>query len=186
MDPISQPIITSPAPTVRQKNNKPLIILIVVLLLAASAFAAVRIQQSRNGESDTTISPTVTPVLDEIPTDTPVPETPTPEVTKAPTATPRAEVKAATDMNLQILNGSGEVGVASSAQTHLEGKGYEYFETGNADNFDYQGVLIRIKPTMQKYLTKLQSDLSDKYTLATDSGTLTNDALFDAVIVVGK
>lgn len=89
-------------------------------------------------------------------------------------------------MNIQILNGSGEVGVAGLVRDHLKTKGYSYFETGNADNFDYQNVTVKVKSTLSTYTATLRRDLESKYTLASDSAALPADSVFDAVVIVGK
>lgn len=182
----TQPIspVYSPSPSAPKKSNKKLILAIVVaVLIGGGIFAFTR---SQNQESDVDqITPTEFPTPEVTEEPTPA-ESPTPEPTEKPSPTEKPEVTSAQTMNVQVLNGSGEIGVAGAARDHLSSKGYKYLETGNADNFDYQGVVIKIKSSFDKYRTSLQSALSDKYTIASDSGDLSEDSLFDAQVIVGK
>lgn len=178
----SDTISFSPTPgeTPKKGKNKLLVIFIAVLL-ALGGYFFYSSSQKKQPSKVKVISPSPEPTAE------PTEElTPTVGPTKKPTPTKKGEVKNAKDMSLQVLNGSGEEGVAGKAKEFLENKGYASIETGNADNFDYQGVTIRIKNSMQKFLSTLETDLKEKYTLASESGTLSEDALFDASIIVGK
>lgn len=180
----------APAKPAKRKFSAKWIILIVVLalLIGGGVFFA----QSMNSSSDN-ISPTPTQFPTEVPTPE-ITETASPSAAASGSVTPSskpsptrtASVKSATDMNIQILNGSGEVGVAGNVKDYLSGKGYKYFETGNADNFDYQNVTLKVKSTLTTYGATLQKDLSAKYTMASDSAQLPADSVFDAVVIVGK
>lgn len=175
-------------PAKRSFGKKYIIVAAVLILLAAGGFMFMR---STGSSSSDDISPTPF----EIPT-----EMPTPEITQSasPSASPSgspsgspapsrpASVKKATDMNIQILNGSGEVGVAGAVRDFLKNKGYAYFETGNADNFEYQNVSVKVKSALETYGATLKKDLGEKYTIASDSAALPNDSVFDAVVTVGK
>lgn len=189
MEPASQDY--APAKPARRSIGKGQIIAIVIIILLIAG-GALFMKNSQSG-SGSSISPTPF----EFPTDIPTPEVtqdaspsaaPSKTVTPSgkPSPTRRAEVKAATDMNIQILNGSGEVGVAGQVRDFLSGKGYKYFETGNADNFDYQNVSVKVKSTLNTYGATLIKDLGEKYKLASDSASLPNDSVFDAVVTVGK
>lgn len=183
MDDSSDTISFSPtsADTPKKGKNRLLVVIVIAALLALGGYFFYSRSQQKPKSEVKVISPSPEPTAE--PTEE---VTPSPGPTKKPTPTEKAEVKTATDMSLQVLNGSGEEGVATKAKEFLESKGYTNIETGNADNFDYQAVTIRIKSSMQKFLSTLQSDLKEKYTLATDSGTLSDDALFDASIIIGK
>ncbi|MBI2051229.1 LytR C-terminal domain-containing protein [Candidatus Roizmanbacteria bacterium] len=162
---------------------------VVVVLVVAGAFFGVRSYQQKQQEAAKKAA--VTPTPTEAPTEEPTPEeeetTPSPTKKPTPAVSPTAgEVKTAYDMSVQVLNGSGEAGVAATARDFLSGKGYKNLEVGNADNFDYQGVTVRIKDSRKQFLLTLQKDLQEKYTLATGSGTLSADSLFDASVIVGK
>ncbi len=90
------------------------------------------------------------------------------------------------DLKLQVLNGSGEKGVAGTAQEYLEGLGYQDIDAGNAEKFDYEETQIEIKAAKEEYLPILQEDLEAEYTLAAETATLDEDSDFDAIIIVGK
>ena len=195
MDPLAPS--TSPINTVSpirpKKSNKSLIIAVIVILaLTIGATIFMKSRESSNTDQQVEISPTVEPLPTEVITQEPSvtpEETPAEEkntTTPTPTSAPKAAATSAQTMNIQILNGSGETGVASTMKEHLSSKGYKYFETGNADNYDYTGVTIKIKSTTKQYLTTLQTDIGDKYTVSQDTATLPSDSTFDAVVIVGK
>ena len=68
----------------------------------------------------------------------------------------------------------------------LTGKGWTVADVGNANNFDYQKSVIYVKPDKEAYLSLLQDDLKDAYTVGTASATLSTDVSFDAQVVVGQ
>jgi hypothetical protein len=90
------------------------------------------------------------------------------------------------NLKLQVLNGSGEKGVAGEAQEYLEGLGYEDIKIGNAKEFDYEETQIEIKSEKEEYLKMLRQDLEGEYTLADDTATLDEDSDFDAIVIIGK
>lgn len=174
----------SPTP---KKNRTGIIVAVVVLIfLAAGAYYYFNPQRQK-AKKQATITPTLTPTLESTETPASTPSgTVTPTAEASPTARPTTgAVDDATKLNLQVLNGSGTVGGAGEVRDHLAGKGYKNIDTGNADNYDYKNVTVNIKTSRQKFLTDIQDALKDKYTLA-DSGTLSSDSLYDAVIIVGK
>ncbi len=162
-------------------------ILIILAIVIVGLFIAFRNSQSSSEEDQ--ITPTIE-VQEEEPTPEPTLEedatpTPTKKVTPTPKATP-AQVKAATDMRIQVLNGSGEVGAAGQAAAHLKSKGYEFVETGNADDQEQEGVIVQVKASNSKYLNELLADVKEKYSSATAGNTLSSDSDFDAVVTIGK
>lgn len=174
----------SPTP---KKNRTGLIVFIIVfILLAGGAYYFFNLQ-SKKTQKQVSITPTAEPKVQ--PTETPT-STPSGTIKPTNTVTPTARpttgaVKNATELNLQVLNGSGTVGVAGEVRDYLAGKGYKNIDTGNADNFDYKSVTIKIKTSRQEFLSDIQSALKDKYTLA-ESGTLSSSSPYDVVIIVGK
>ncbi len=167
--------------TPKKGKNRLLAVIVIAIILALGGYYFYSRSQQKTKSKIEVTTPTPEPTAE--PTEE---VTPTAGPTQKPTPTVKGPVKVATDMSLQVLNGSGEEGVASTAKEFLEGKGYTSIETGNADNFDYQGVTVRIKSSLEKFLSTLQNDLKEKYTLASESGTLSEDALFDASVIVGK
>ncbi len=173
---------TSPIETKSTRGRNLIIAIVIILLLVGGYFG----YKSFKGSSS---SPTPTPTIKQA---TPTPTealtaTPSSALTATPKATPtHGVVSSAHDLDIQILNGSGAVGAASGVKDFLAGKGYKHLETGNADNFNYQNVTVRIKNSESKFLDDINTDLKEKYTLASGSGTLSADALFDVSIIVGK
>lgn len=186
MDPNAQNIgfTSSPSPVgVKKKGSKAWLVIVVLLLLALGGYLVYsNTQKKPQQEPKQVVVPT------EEPTATPTEEaSPSATVTVSPTVRPTTGVvSSAFDLNIQVLNGSGTVGAAGEVRDFLKGKGYKNLETGNADNFDYTGMTVRIKDSQKKFLSKIQSDLQEKYTLATGSGTLSADSLFDVSVIVGK
>lgn len=181
----------APARPARRKLGTKWIIILVVLLIAVTG--GIFFMSNQGGSSEEEITPT--PV--QLPTEVPTPEiteSASPSATPATSGTPsgspaptrKASIQSAKDMNIQIQNGSGAEGVASQARDFLKSKGYAYFETGNADNYDYSGTTVKVKSSLEKYAATLKKDLSEKYTLASGSASLPDDSLFDAVVIVGK
>jgi len=174
------------SPTPKKSSSGIIIAIIVLLLLAGGAYYFFNVQTKKTPKQSTAI-PTVEPTVavTETPTSTPS-GTLAPSKEASPTARPTTgAVDNATQLNLQVLNGSGTVGIAGEVRDHLSGKGYKNIDTDNADNFDYKNVTINIKASRQKFLTDIQDALKDKYTLAA-SGTLSSSSTYDAVIIVGK
>jgi len=68
--------------------------------------------------------------------------TPTAIPTIAPTPTPSYDKET---IRVKILNGSGEVGIASTAKTLLTDAGFKEIVTANADNYEYATSVYQIK-----------------------------------------
>ncbi len=192
VQPISQPTEFTSTPRKRGKKKGLFIIIIVLLLIAGGVFGYTKMQSASNTAS---VSPTPempTPTAEPSPTEDAASETPTPEPkdtpepTKKATPTPKAAATKASELNIQVLNGSGAEGVATTAKDFLSGKGYQFIETGNGDNFDYEGVTLKSKSSVADFVSSLKTDLEEKYTIKTESDTLSEDSLFDVVIIVGK
>lgn len=172
------------SPTPKKRRTGLIVTIIVVLILAAGGYFFF------NSRSQTAQKPTPTPAAQPTlePTEEPT-STPSGTITPGdttPTVRPTTgEVQDATELNIQVLNGSGTVGVAGEVRDYLSGKGYSNVDTGNADNYDYTNVTINIKSSRKDFLADLQAALEDKYTLA-DSGTLSADSSYDATVIVGK
>lgn len=115
-----------------------------------------------------------------------VPPSPTVQPTSVlATPTPSAEFKPE-DLKIKILNGSGIAGEAGRAASHLEEKGYQVIETGNADSFDYQETVIKIKKEKKDFLPLLTNDLKTVYTVSSEEIELGEEEDADVVVIVGK
>lgn len=114
------------------RSFKPLI-KIVLIVLVTSVFTYLLITFGRSWLSKA--QPISLPKINfSRPTATPTPE-PTPKATPTPAIT-RSEIE------IEILNGTGIAGMASSFQNELETLGYTVTKIGNADNYDYEQTMI--------------------------------------------
>lgn len=178
-------------------NKKRVILIIIGIVILIGLVALAVIATGGKGESEKNLTPTPI-VATATPTASP---TVTPEVTPGkgtPTVTPKVSPTpgkttptpsgAATldraDLNVAILNGSGEAGAATKASDALKKLGYTVASSGNADTFDYPKTIIQVKSTKKGYLEQLKLDLSDTYTIGAATADYTGDA--DAVVIVGK
>jgi len=106
---------------------------------------------------------------------------PTAVPTIAPTPTPSFSKET---IRVKILNGSGEVGVASTAKTLLSDGGFKEIVTANADNYEYATTVYQIK-------TKF-TGVEDELTKAFDGSVkapkieeLEADDTSDVIIILG-
>ncbi len=167
---------------VKKKGSKLWVVIVIVLLLALGGYILYSNSRKSQEKPKEAVVPTEAPT--EAPT---VTASPSGALTPSPSPKPTTGVvSSAADLNIQVLNGSGTVGAASQVKDFLASKGYKHLETGNADNFDYQKITVKIKDSQKKFLSTVQKDLQEKYELATGSGTLSADSLFDVSVIVGK
>lgn len=171
------PIQSFPTMTPSKKGGaKKLWILILLIVVAIATFLFLRPSETTTKKTEPAVEPTT--VIEE-PTITEDPETtPTTEPTKA-------VKKTSTGPSIQVQNGSGTEGVAGKMQTALADGGYDNVETANADNFDYTGATIKAKDAAMETAKKIKTQLTS-YTFADGIATLSDDADFDIVIIVGK
>lgn len=188
MEPFAQSNdFTTPVQTAPPKKSKKnlIVVLIILLVLGLGGYWFYRGYQTnqKKAQEETALTPTTEVVEEETPTPTGKEE----ETTPTPTAKVKGAVTSAKTLQIEVLNGSGDEGVAGKMRDHLVNKGYEFIDVGNAENFDYQGVEIRIKDEFKQYLTTLENDIKDAYTISTNSGTLlSNTSSVDATVIVGK
>jgi|SRR3989344_1971521 len=89
-------------------------------------------------------------------------------------------------LSITVRNGSGKEGIAARGANILKGFGYDVVSTGNADNFNYVGVTIKVKKENSKFLDLLKKDLAKDYTITSTSSDLSPDSSPSAVIIIGK
>lgn len=179
----------------RSKVSSPkkyFVIVAIIIVVSLLIFGITRFAGSRDQEP----TPTPMPTQEVFPTSEPEPTTedvtPTSEPTKTPTPKPTVNpVDKESGLNrsklaVQILNGSGEAGVAKKATTLLENLGYNVIQTSNADNFNYEKTTIQIKSAKDGYLALLKKDLSSEYKIGTTSSDLSADTRADAIVTIGK
>lgn len=89
-------------------------------------------------------------------------------------------------LSVIVQNGSGIEGVAGKAAKILKEVGYNVVSTGNADNYNYKGVTIKVKSSQKKFLPLLKKDLSKDYTIDATSSDLPSSSPTDSLIIIGK
>ena len=161
-----------PEISVHRKNpRKPIIMWAIILIVAALVVGGIIMVVSGKAGSLSSFIASPSPT----PTSTPIP-TPTPDVSQLDRST----------LSIQVLNGSGIAGAAGKMKEALEEKGYTVGDTGNAENYDYTSLEITVKKDKEAYLTLLESDLKEAYSLGTTAATLADDVPYDVRIIVGK
>lgn len=108
--------------------------------------------------------------------------TPTLIPTSTPSPTPSFKKE---DLKIQVLNGSGVAGKAAKVKSILLEKGYHEIIIGNADNYDYQATVLKIKKSKSSILEMVKKDLKD-YTNLFKEETLPEDDPADLVIIFGS
>ncbi|MDP2585392.1 MAG: LytR C-terminal domain-containing protein, partial [Candidatus Levybacteria bacterium] len=89
-------------------------------------------------------------------------------------------------LSIAVLNGSGKEGTAGKAASTLKDFGYNVASTGNAGNFDYEGVTIKVKKEKNNFLDLLKKDLAKDYSVSKTSSDLPSDSPTDVLIIIGK
>lgn len=169
-------------------------LVLVVIILGVVVFFGVRFIGSITKKET---APTPTPTLvQSMPTETPTP-TPTggsPTPKSSPTPSPRPTLNPVdpasgldrSDLSVEVKNGGGVAGAAGKASDFLKNLGYKVISVGNADNFDYQSIVIEVKSAKSSFLSLLKKDLSASYTIGTTSADLSATSSADALVIVGK
>lgn len=173
-------------PSSKKRNPKNLLYLVGIVVVIVVLFNVVKMFTGGSKTSTPTSTPSPTVQIEET--------SPSPEASTEATATPTATnnpVDSATgldrsNLSVAIQNGSGEAGVASKASDLLKGLGYDVASTGNADNFDYTDVTVKVKAAQKKYLPLLIKDLSSDYTIGSSSSDLEASSSADVLVIIGK
>lgn len=111
---------------------------------------------------------------------------PTPTVAPTSTPTPTPVPPDRTGLTVEVINGGGVAGAGSKMKALLEEKGYTVSKVGNAKEYTYDKTEIVVKASKSNYLTTLEGDLKDSYSMGSSSATLAEDASYDAQVIVGK
>ncbi len=187
-----------PTPAINKSSKKSkrfLFLLVAIVVIIIIFFVGTKFFGSKNQKNNSKITPT--PTEFQIPTDTPAPSpsggpTPTPKPTASPTPKPASSpIDQATGLDrsklsVEVQNGSGQVGTAGKAAGILKNLGYNVVSTGNADNYNYSNVTIKVKSSVSNYLTLLKNDLSASYTIGSSTSDLSASSSADALVIVGK
>lgn len=106
--------------------------------------------------------------------------TPTPVVTVEP-----AKAVDLTKYEIEILNGSGVTGEASSQKASLESAGFIISSIGNASNSDYTDTVIKAKAEVDKaFISKLKSALESSFTVG-ETEALADTSSVPVVVILG-
>ncbi len=188
-----------PTPAINKspkKSKRFLFLIVAIVIILIIIFAGNKFLGSNSNEEESDITPT--PTEFQIPTDTPTPSLPEETSTPTPKSTTTPTPKSASNpvdkttgldrskLSIEVQNGSGEAGVAGKGSGILKDLGYNITSTGNADNFDYSSVTIKVKSSKSNYLTLLKKDLSASYTIGSSSSDLSASSSADALVIIGK
>lgn len=120
-------------------------------------------------------------------TQKPTTEVVSPSPSSSPSATPASEEKLnRKDLKIKVLNGNGIKGSAGKLASLLEELGYQKIETGNADSYDYEKTVIKIKESKKEYLELITEDLGDNYSTEGIQANFDENNEFDVILIVGK
>jgi hypothetical protein len=189
--PINQFNYSSPEMPKKPKKFVYLVIFLVILVF----FFLIKNVFFKGSKSEIEPTPTPAPTEYQFPTDTPAPSVSPSEETKEAAVTPTVKAVNPVDsstgldrstLSIEIQNGSGEAGVAAKGSTVLKSFGYKISSTGNADNYNYTEVVIKVKSTKSNFLALLKKDLGFSYTVGSASADLFSDSAADAVVIIGK
>jgi hypothetical protein len=188
--PINQFSYSSETP----KKPKKFVYFIIFILIVGGFFL---VRNLLPGSKTQSPPPEITPTPTEyqFPTDTPVPSVTPAEEKAETTITPTTKAVNPVDqssgldrstLKIEVQNGSGEVGIAGKGADVLKALGYGISSTGNADNYDYQGVTVKVKSTKANFLPLLKKDLGFSYTVESATSDLSSDSTADALVIIGK
>ena len=124
--------------------------------------------------------------------DTDTKPTPTTEVKISPTETPAtdsgnlSDVKLS-DLNVQILNGSGIPGQAGDVKELISSLQFKKVDTGNADNYDYTDTELSLKDSVPgSVYDQIKTKLDDTYTVTKSGDAVSSTSNYDVIIIVGS
>jgi hypothetical protein len=98
----------------------------------------------------------------------------------SPTPTPSPVPK--DKYEVEILNGSGQVGEAGAIREVLEDVGYKIADVGNADSYDYTSCVIKAQLSVEdSFVDELESELKKEFAKVT---TERDDDITAKIVVV--
>lgn len=182
---------------VKQSSSKPrlFIIFISLFVLVVAVLAVLYFLGAKTKDS----KPTVSAVPKQIskPTDTVVSSTsaelsisttPLPSSKLTPTGGKANEksVLERSSLHVAILNGSGTPGAAKQISSYLNSVGYTIQTIGNADDFTYRNITVKIKKAKSEYLAQLKKDIAENSPSITILTSVDDKLSADAEVIVGK
>lgn len=156
-----------------KKMNLKLIVIITLVSALVAAFVSGGVYVYLSGVEE---------VSTPIETQTPEPAaSSTPEPTQAP------EPVDITQYSVQVLNGSGVIGAAGTAEDVLTKAGFNVEDTGNASRINFEKTLIQVKQDVPAgAVSQLKKALeAEDYSVETGE-TLPSNSEFDIVVTVGR
>jgi hypothetical protein len=168
------------------------VLIIVIIVLALIVFGISQLffsKEETNKKENVTTTTTVAITTTTEPEATKAAEVTTTKGTEKTTTTTTKAGAGTLDkskVSIEIQNGSGETGVASTMSTYLKNLGYTISSTGNAENFDYEGVTIQTKAEFKNYIATLKKDLTPDYIVSASSSDLLDSSTADILVIVGK
>lgn len=106
--------------------------------------------------------------------------------TTTATSSPPLVAPAKDAVIIEVLNGSGIAGVAGEVVELFRQAGYRQLTAGNADRFDYQGVLIRFRTGQNGAAEDLQQVLRERYRKFTLEEVATSTVAADITVTLGS
>jgi len=109
--------------------------------------------------------------------------TPAPVASAQPTPTPNPLVKS--EWSFEVLNGSGESGLAKKIAAKIQDLGYQVVKTGNSGKSDYSQTQVFVKKDVLDKVDLVIADLRDVIKIASVAGQL-QEGTASARIIIGK
>lgn len=144
--------------------------------------------KNTTSNTSTTSTPTITPqnYTNNTSTTTPTtssPTTTTPTTTTTtPTTTPTTLDKSS--IKIQVLNGNGITGSASTITAALQKAGFTVSNTGNAKSFTYTKTYVYFKTGQDAAAQAVETALAGRTVIRQNSDTIAKT--YDIVVVIGK
>lgn len=159
----------------KRKDRMKAVILILIIVLTTVVLVLgvfIFVKSIKNGTSEGEINAPIAEVEKSAPTPTPSPLEPKAEAatttpvsadaSPAPTPAQQPELKKE-EITLRVLNGSGIRGLAGVYAQKIKDAGFVNIETGNADNFQYQGIQIRYRAQAKPFAEEISLVLEKDY-----------------------
>lgn len=165
-------------------SKKLILIILAVVIIGGLVGGGFLFLRARSSTTETGEEPTTKPESQvEMEEAADAEASPTASTTEAPKDEPtKVDL---TDYSVQVLNGSGVAGEAGKVKDLLETEGFEKFDVGNADSYDYTDTEVRMKKdTLKEVFEKIKSAMED-YTVV-EGDELEKEAENDVVVIVGQ
>ncbi|HLB60934.1 MAG TPA: LytR C-terminal domain-containing protein [Patescibacteria group bacterium] len=130
------------------------------------------------------MKPPSLPADDQTAMESPVP----PATDTTPEATDSADTTTVNlaEYDIQVLNGSGVAGAAGNARDLLLAAGFEKFTVGNAGEYEHTATEVQMKEGAPAAVyTAIEKTLTEGGYTVTEGDTLTSDADYDVIVIVG-